>query len=114
MHQLWSLPPPSATRWNARSGRARVANKRRCARSVLQAADGTSNTAIGTSLGIARHIASTDLMGYVDWPHHAQVFRYERTRIEHGTAHQAARYGIASLPPEVADAPELLALKRAY
>lgn len=62
-----------------------------------------------------RHlIASTDLVGYLDWPDHAQVFRYERTWSEKGITHQAIRYGITSLPPPVADAPELLALKRAH
>ena len=62
-----------------------------------------------------RHlIASTDLVGYLDWPHHAQVFRWERTWTEKGTPHHAIRYGITSLPPQVADAPDLLAIKRAH
>lgn len=59
-------------------------------------------------------IASTDLVGYLDWPHHTQVFRYERTWTEQGTFHAVVRYGITSLPPQVADAKELLALKRAH
>lgn len=63
----------------------------------------------------ARHlIASTDLVGYLDWPGHAQVFRWERTWTQKGKAHHAVRYGITSLPPAVADADRLLALKRAH
>lgn len=62
-----------------------------------------------------RHlIASTDLVGYLDWPYHAQVFRWERTWTEKGITHQAVRYGITSLPPQIADAPDLLAIKRAH
>lgn len=62
-----------------------------------------------------RHlIASTDLVGYSDWPSLAQVFRHERTWQEHGTTKREVRYGITSLPPDVADAARLLALKRAH
>ena len=62
-----------------------------------------------------RHlIASTDLVGYLDWPGHAQVFRVERTWTEKGQAHHVVRYGITSLPPSVADAARLLAIKRAH
>jgi predicted transposase YbfD/YdcC len=62
-----------------------------------------------------RHlIASTDLVGYLDWPGHAQVFQLERTWTEKGKRHHAVRYGITSLPPAVADAARLLALKRAH
>jgi predicted transposase YbfD/YdcC len=62
-----------------------------------------------------RHlIASADLVGYLDWPDHAQVFRLERTWWENGKAHRVVRYGITSLPPAVADAARLLALKRAH
>lgn len=62
-----------------------------------------------------RHlIASTDLVGYLDWPGHAQVFRLERRWWEKGQEHRVVRYGITSLPPDVADAPRLLALKRAH
>jgi predicted transposase YbfD/YdcC len=62
-----------------------------------------------------RHlIASTDLVGYLDWPYHAQVFRLERTWTEKGTSHQAIRYGITSLPPQVADAADLLGTKRGH
>ena len=62
-----------------------------------------------------RHlIASTDLIGYSDWPHLAQVFRHERTWQEKGQTKREVRYGITSLPPEVADADRLLALKRGH
>jgi predicted transposase YbfD/YdcC len=62
-----------------------------------------------------RHlIASTDLVGYLDWPRHAQVFRWERTWRENGTHHQVVRYGITSLPPDTADATRLLAIKRSH
>ena len=61
-----------------------------------------------------RLIASTDLAGYLDWPGHAQVFRLERTWTEKGKAHYVVRYGITSLPPPVADAARLLAIKRAH
>ena len=62
-----------------------------------------------------RHlIASTDLVGYLDWPGHAQVFRWERTWTAKGKVHHVVRYGITSLPPAVADAARLLAIKRAH
>ena len=62
-----------------------------------------------------RHlIASTDLAGYSDWPALAQVVRIERTWIEHGKRTQHRLYGITSLPPTVADADRLLALKRGH
>jgi predicted transposase YbfD/YdcC len=62
-----------------------------------------------------RHlIASTDLVGYLDWPGHAQVFRLERTWWEKEKQHRVVRYGITSLPPSVADAARLLAIKRAH
>jgi predicted transposase YbfD/YdcC len=62
-----------------------------------------------------RHlIASTDLVGYLDWPGHAQVFRLERSWWAKQTEHRVVRYGITSLPPAVADAPRLLAIKRAH
>lgn len=62
-----------------------------------------------------RHlIASTDLNTYLDWPGLAQVFRLERTWSEHGLVKQAVHYGIASLPPNVADAARLLRLRRGH
>lgn len=62
-----------------------------------------------------RHlIASTDLRGYLDWPGHAQVFRWERTWQTKGSDHQVVRYGITSMPPDIADPARLLALKRGH
>ena len=62
-----------------------------------------------------RHlIASTDLLGYLDWPHHAQVFRLERTWTQKGITHHSLRYGITSVPPPIADAHALLGTKRAH
>ena len=62
-----------------------------------------------------RHlIASTDLAGYSDWPHLAQVFRLERTWQEQGGFQRQVRYGITSLPPELAPPERLLALKRGH
>jgi predicted transposase YbfD/YdcC len=62
-----------------------------------------------------RHlVASTDLVGYSDWPALAQVFRLERTWQEDGQYHRVVQYGITSLPPWIADAARLLALKRGH
>ncbi len=62
-----------------------------------------------------RHLtASTDLVGYTDWPGLAQAVRLERTWRERGQDHQVVQYGITSLPPEVADADRLLELKRGH
>ncbi|MDO8688747.1 MAG: ISAs1 family transposase [Dehalococcoidia bacterium] len=59
-------------------------------------------------------IASTDLVGYTDWPGLAQVFRLERTWEERGKTKREVQYGITSLPPGVADASRLLALRRGH
>lgn len=61
-----------------------------------------------------RLIASTDLVGYSNWPGLAQVFRLERTWQEHGTTKREVQYGITSLPSEVASAARLLQLKRGH
>jgi predicted transposase YbfD/YdcC len=62
-----------------------------------------------------RHlIASTDLVGYSDWPHLAQVFRLERTWQESGKGKVQVRYGITSLPADLAPAQRLLELKRGH
>jgi predicted transposase YbfD/YdcC len=62
-----------------------------------------------------RHlVASTDLVGYSDWPALAQVFRLERTWQEKGENHRVIQYGITSLPPQIADAARLLELKRGH
>jgi predicted transposase YbfD/YdcC len=77
---------------------------RREARTIDQGHGRTADT---------RHlVASTDLVGYLDWPGHAQVFQLERTWIEEGERKQQVRYGITSLPPEIGSAERLLALKR--
>jgi predicted transposase YbfD/YdcC len=58
--------------------------------------------------------ASSMLAGYSDWPHLAQVFKLERTVWRQGTLRlHEVRYGITSLPREVADARRLLAIARA-
>src|SRR3990172_7845195 len=61
-----------------------------------------------------RLIASTDLVGYSDWPGLAQVFRHERTWQERDTTKREVHYGITSLPPDIAGAERLLALKRGH
>jgi predicted transposase YbfD/YdcC len=62
-----------------------------------------------------RHlVASTDLVGYLDWPGLAQVFRVDRTWWEKGQRKQQVRYGITSLPPESGPPRRLLALKRRH
>lgn len=58
--------------------------------------------------------ASTDLVGYLDWPGHAQVVRIERTWHEHGRIHRTVGYAITSLDPARADAAQLLALTRGH
>lgn len=59
-------------------------------------------------------IATTDLVGYLDWPGHAQVFQYTRVWKEAGTHHEQIRYGITSLPLKVGTAKRLLELKRGH
>ena len=62
-----------------------------------------------------RHlVASTDLVGYSDWPGLAQVWRWVRTWREQAADKPEVRYGITSLPPTVADAARLLTLKRRH
>ena len=57
---------------------------------------------------------SAMLAGYSDWPYLAQVFKLERTVWQQGsqTLHEV-RYGITSLPQQVADAARLLVVARA-
>jgi predicted transposase YbfD/YdcC len=62
-----------------------------------------------------RHlVASTALNDYLDWPGLAQVMMIERTWWERGERKTAVRYAITSLPPAVADAPQLLTLVRGH
>jgi len=60
--------------------------------------------------------ASTDLAGWSDWPHLAQVFRLERQRLTCATGkrEQEVVYGLTSLPSDRASAADLLALSRAH
>lgn len=53
------------------------------------------------------------LREYVDWPYLDQVFRLERRVTHRGKTESEIRYGISSLPPEVADAERLLQIARA-
>ena len=62
-----------------------------------------------------RHlVTSTDLTDYLDWPGLAQIFRLEHSWWEKDGAHRTIRYGITSLPPEVASADQLLVLRRGH
>jgi predicted transposase YbfD/YdcC len=63
---------------------------------------------------VRRLVASTDLVGYSDWPGLAQVWRWERHWREQDPAKREVRYGITSLPPQVASAERLLELKRGH
>jgi predicted transposase YbfD/YdcC len=67
-------------------------------------------------LEIRRIWTSTQLTGYVDFPHSAQVARIERiTRlIKSGKTRTEVVYLITSLSPEKADAKRLLALNRGH
>jgi predicted transposase YbfD/YdcC len=59
-------------------------------------------------------IASTDLIAYLTWPGLAQVFRVERTWMEHDRPKHAVHDGITSLTSAHADAARLLALRRGH
>lgn len=74
----------------------------------------TCETGHGRQQDTRRIRLSTELAGYTDWPHLAQVFELQRTWIEHGTTHQDTWYGLTSLPRAVADAARILELKRAH
>jgi predicted transposase YbfD/YdcC len=52
------------------------------------------------------------LKGYIDWPYLDQVFRLERQVTKDGTTTTEVRFGITSVPPEVATARRLLAIAR--
>lgn len=60
--------------------------------------------------------ASTELTGYLDWPHAQQVFTLERrfTRVVDGKVTSAVVYGVTSLPRAEAPADRLLAYVRAH
>lgn len=59
-------------------------------------------------------IATTDLLEYLEWPGHAQVFQLTRVWKEHGRRHEQVCYGVTSLPPNIGTAERLLALKRGH
>ena len=61
-------------------------------------------------------MASDALVGYLDWPGLAQVFRITRRRVHTGTGevHEEVTYGVTSLPPERADAARLLQIMRQH
>ena len=62
-----------------------------------------------------RHlVASTDLVGYSDWPGLVQACRWERTWREQDPKKPERRYAITSLPPHVASAERLLRFKRGH
>lgn len=78
----------------------------RAARTVERGHGRTDDTRVLT--------ATTDLVGYSDWPGLAQVFRLERTWHADGIDQHAIHYGVTSLPPAVAGPERLLALKRGH
>jgi hypothetical protein len=57
-------------------------------------------------------VASTDWVGYTNWPHLAQAFRHERTWQEKGITKSEVQYGVTSLPASIATADRLLQLER--
>lgn len=60
-----------------------------------------------------RITVSSWLQDYSDWPYLAQVFKLERTIWRTGKPVQEVRYGVTSLPTQVADAKHLLRIARA-
>jgi predicted transposase YbfD/YdcC len=63
-----------------------------------------------------RLTASSQLTGYLSWPHAEQVFRLERrfVRISDGKVMEETTYGVTSLTKEQAGPDRLLQLKRAH
>lgn len=57
---------------------------------------------------------SSDLVGYSDWPHLAQVCRVERTVTRKGRTTQEVAYAVTSLSPDEATPQRLLALWRGH
>jgi predicted transposase YbfD/YdcC len=91
--------PPGATR-------PPVLDDRRAARTVEHGH--------GRHDEVRHRLASTDLIGYLDWPGVAQVIRIERTWWEKGQPKRQVRAGITSLPPEVGSAARFLELTRGH
>ncbi|GAC1649979.1 MAG: ISAs1 family transposase [Herpetosiphon sp.] len=59
-------------------------------------------------------LASTELQGYSTWPYLAQVFKYEVMTTVGAVTTTTVRYGVTSLPPDVANAERLLVLARQH
>lgn len=74
----------------------------------------TVDNAHGRRNDTRRLTASTDAVGYINWPGLAQVFRLERSWEQHDETKREVQYGITSLPPEIADPARLLELKRGH
>jgi predicted transposase YbfD/YdcC len=58
--------------------------------------------------------ATTELVGYSDWPHLAQVCRLERTVTRKGNTTQEVAYAVTSLPCDKASPQRLLSLWRGH
>lgn len=58
--------------------------------------------------------SSTALAGHPDWPGLQQVCRITRRRTMNGRTSETVTYAITSLPRDLADAAQLLALNRAH
>jgi predicted transposase YbfD/YdcC len=57
---------------------------------------------------------TSELAGYLDWPYVQQVFELKRTWTRKGVTKEEVKYGITSLPAEVASAERVLELKRGH
>ena len=68
----------------------------------------------GDRVEVRRLWASSDLAGYSDWPHLAQVCRLERTVHHKGKTRREVAYAVTSLSPKEADAQRLLELWRGH
>ena len=60
-----------------------------------------------------RITVSSEMKGYVPWPYLEQVFKLERHTTVRGVTKREVRYGLTSLPKEIASAARLLAIARA-
>jgi len=57
---------------------------------------------------------TSELAGYLDWPYVQQVVELKRTWTRKGVTKEEVKYGITSLPAEVASAERVLELKRGH
>jgi predicted transposase YbfD/YdcC len=99
IEQLFAPPPPPAP------GHPPIVMEEQRARTVEKAHG---------RLDVREIRVSSELADYLDWPYLAQVFELTRTWTCKGVQKVEVRLGITSLPPEVADAAQLLALKRGH